>query len=105
MADNVISRRPGLSTDSKQSEVDIAALVAGGGSSAKTEAEKKAEAKAKRQAKKITETVVNVRIPHELLHRIDELRTQRAGKVSRNVWILTAIEDQIERLLRNQPAP
>ena len=98
MVKNAVTRRPGMSTFVENREENIAALVREGGSSAKTEAEQKEIMRQKRQEKKSTEPVVNLRIPIELLEEVDRLRTARAGKVSRNTWIITAIEDQVERL-------
>jgi hypothetical protein len=71
--------------------------VKAGGSSATTEAERKELARQKRQEKKVTEPTVNVRVPIQLLAQLDELRGERVGKVSRNTWILEAIEDKIKR--------
>ena len=98
MVNNAVTRRPDISTGGENREENIAALVREGGSSATTEADRKAIARQKRQEKKATEPVVNLRIPIELLAEVDRLRSARAGKVSRNTWIITAIEDQVERL-------
>ena len=65
---------------------------------APTEGERKEIARQKRQEKKATEPVVNLRIPIGLLEEVDHLRSARAGKVSRNTWIVMAIEDQVARL-------
>jgi len=98
MAEKAVTKRPGIESQVGNKDDEIAALVHGGGSSAKTEAERKEVARQKRQQKKATEPVVNLRIPVELLQEVDRLRSARAGKVSRNTWIVTAIEDQVERL-------
>ena len=98
MAGRAVNRRPGLDNGGGDRGVDIAALVREGGSSATTETERKAIAKQKRQEKKATEPVVNLRIPIELLEEVDRLRMARAGKVSRNTWIINAIEEQVERM-------
>lgn len=38
---------------------------------------------------------LTVRIPKSMLDRIDELRKQKYGSISRNLWIIQAIEKQI----------
>ena len=96
MAEKAVSQRPSLLDVSRSDDGKIAALVAAGGSSAITEAEKKAIARQKRQEKKLTEPTVNVRVPADLLEQMDELRSKRVGNISRNTWILEAIEDKIE---------
>ena len=98
MARQAVTRRPGIERHAENRHEDIAALVRGGGSSAQTEAERKERARQKRQEKKATEPVVNLRIPIALLEEVDSLRLARAGKVSRNTWIVMAIEDQVARL-------
>ena len=102
MAERAVSRRPTMDGQAGNKEVDIASLVREGGSSAATEAERKAMAKRKRQEKKASEPVVNVRIPVDLLKEVDRLRSARAGKVSRNTWIVMAIEDQVERMRKSE---
>jgi predicted HicB family RNase H-like nuclease len=97
MANKAVSSRPAIPQASSPTESEFAALINAGGSSAVSEAEKKELARQKRQAKKLTEPTVNVRIPVHLLTRLDALRTKRTGKISRNTWILEAIEDKIER--------
>jgi hypothetical protein len=98
MMNKAVSPRPSIGDDGSHSlDSEISALVNAGGSSATTEAEKKEIARQKRQAKKQIEPVVNVRVPIELLTQLDMLRGRRVGKISRNTWILEAIEDKIER--------
>jgi predicted DNA-binding protein len=41
--------------------------------------------------------MTSIRVPLSALEKIDELRKKRVGNVSRNTWILEAIEDKIER--------
>jgi predicted HicB family RNase H-like nuclease len=43
------------------------------------------------------ERIFNLRVPDELVVKVDSLRKARTGQVSRNTWILEAIEDKIER--------
>jgi hypothetical protein len=97
MMNKAVSRRPSIADDTRSLDSEISALVNAGGSSATTEAERKEIARQKRQAKKQIEPVVNVRVPIELLTQLDSLRGRRVGKISRNTWILEAIEDKIER--------
>ena len=98
MVRQAVSRRPGIERHAENRQEDIAALVREGGSSAQTEIERKEITRQKRQEKKATEPVVNLRIPIALLEEVDHLRSARAGKVSRNTWIVMAIEEQVARL-------
>lgn len=41
--------------------------------------------------------VMNLRMPKWLVKEVDSARKQRTGKVSRNQWILEAMEDKLER--------
>ena len=43
------------------------------------------------------ERVFNLRVPESLVEQVDALRKRRTGKISRNTWILEAIEDKITR--------
>jgi hypothetical protein len=43
--------------------------------------------------------MTSIRVPTSALEKIDELRKKRVGNVSRNTWILEAIEDKIEKEL------
>jgi len=43
--------------------------------------------------------MTSIRVPLSALAKIDELRKKRVGNVSRNTWILEAIEDKIEKEL------
>jgi hypothetical protein len=97
MPPKAVTQRPQIQDDDRGDASDIAALVKAGGSSATTEAERKELARQKRQEKKVTEPTVNVRVPIQLLAQLDELRGERVGMVSRNTWILEAIEDKIKR--------
>jgi predicted HicB family RNase H-like nuclease len=45
------------------------------------------------------ERIFNLRVPDELVVKVDALRKKRTGQVSRNTWILEAIEDKIEKEL------
>jgi predicted HicB family RNase H-like nuclease len=45
------------------------------------------------------ERIFNLRVPDELIVKVDALRKKRTGQVSRNTWILEAIEDKIEKEL------
>jgi len=36
-------------------------------------------------------------VPESLVAKVDTLRKLRTGKISRNTWILEAIEDRIKR--------
>jgi predicted HicB family RNase H-like nuclease len=41
--------------------------------------------------------VMNLRMPQSMKRDVDATRKRRTGKVSRNQWILEAIEDKLER--------
>lgn len=41
--------------------------------------------------------VMNLRMPKWLVQEVDSIRKRRTGKVSRNQWILEAMEDKLER--------
>jgi predicted HicB family RNase H-like nuclease len=43
------------------------------------------------------ERIFNLRVPELLVNQVDALRKKSTGKISRNTWILEAIEDKIER--------
>jgi len=76
MADRAVSRRP----------KDIEDVINRGGSSATAE-----------QDDKEKERIFNLRVPESLVAQVDALRKQRTGKISRNTWILEAIEEKAER--------
>jgi predicted HicB family RNase H-like nuclease len=40
---------------------------------------------------------MNLRMPQSMKRDVDAARKRRTGKVSRNQWILEAIEDKLER--------
>jgi predicted HicB family RNase H-like nuclease len=42
------------------------------------------------------ERIFNLRVPESLVAKVDALRKRRTGKISRNTWILEAIEDKVE---------
>ena len=76
MAEKSVLRRP----------QDIDAVINRGGSSADSQEE---------NAEK--ERIFNLRVPESLVAKVDALRKRRTGKISRNTWILEAIEDKIKR--------
>jgi hypothetical protein len=76
MAEKSISRRPR----------DIEAVINRGGSSSASE-----------EVAPNKERIFNLRAPDILVNQVDALRKKRTGKISRNTWILEAIEDRIER--------
>ena len=76
MAEKSISRRPR----------DIEAVINRGGSSSASE-----------ETAPNKERIFNLRAPDILVNKVDSLRKKRTGKISRNTWILEAIEDKIER--------
>jgi hypothetical protein len=45
------------------------------------------------------ERIFNLRVPNDLVEKIDALRKAQTGKISRNTWIPEAIEDKIEKEL------
>ena len=77
MTDKSVSRRP----------QDIDAVINRGGSSSAASQEEHTE----------RERIFNLRVPESLVEKVDTLRKRRTGKISRNTWILEAIEDKIKR--------
>jgi metal-responsive CopG/Arc/MetJ family transcriptional regulator len=47
--------------------------------------------------RKSQERIFNLRVPEWMVEQVDQLRKKRTGKISRNTWILEAIEDKLER--------
>ena len=76
MAEKAVSRRP----------QDIEAVINRGGSSAASPEDRGEK-----------ERIFNLRVPETLVEQVDALRKRRTGKISRNTWILEAMEDKIER--------
>jgi hypothetical protein len=52
---------------------------------------------ASQDAAREKERIFNLRVPERMVEQVDALRKKRTGKISRNTWILEAIEDKIER--------
>ena len=76
MAEKSVLRRP----------QDIEEVINRGGSSAASQEEDQEK-----------ERIFNLRVPESLVEQVDTLRKRRTGKISRNTWILEAIEDKIKR--------
>jgi len=76
MAEKSVLRRP----------QDIDAVINRGGASAASQEENQEK-----------ERIFNLRVPESLVAQVDALRKRRTGKISRNTWILEAIEDRIKR--------
>jgi predicted HicB family RNase H-like nuclease len=76
MAEKSVLRRP----------QDIDEVINRGGSSA-----------ASQEENQVKERIFNLRVPESLVAKVDALRKRRTGKISRNTWILEAIEDKVER--------
>ena len=76
MAEKSVLRRP----------QDIEEVINRGGSSAASQEENQEK-----------ERIFNLRVPESLVAKVDVLRKRRTGKISRNTWILEAIEDKVER--------
>ena len=79
-----ISRKP-KAANKQQKEIDINALINKGGSTAKSEIEK-AEDK-----------TILLRLPIELLKRIDERVKSKKIRTPRHTWLLEAIFEKLER--------
>jgi len=45
---------------------------------------------------------INLRMPTGIMKAIDDSRKQRPGRVSKNTWIIEAIEERLERERRRQ---
>ena len=84
-----ITRKPKAPL-SPSSSIDIDALINRGGSVANTDSEKE-EVSQKQNA------VVNLRIPHHLLERIDQALEAQTLKTPRHTWILRALVEKLER--------
>jgi len=76
MAEKSVLRRPH----------DIEEVINRGGSSAASQEENQEK-----------ERIFNLRVPESLVAQVDTLRKRRTGKISRNTWILEAIEDKVAR--------
>jgi predicted HicB family RNase H-like nuclease len=76
MAEKSVLRRP----------QDIDAVINRGGTSSASQEENQEK-----------ERIFNMRVPESLIAKVDALRKRRTGKISRNTWILEAIEDKVER--------
>lgn len=76
MVEKTIKRRP--------SNTEVAQVISRGGSSPSATEQRK-------------ERIFNLRVPEEIVNKVDTIRRRRTGKISRNTWILEAIEDKIER--------
>jgi predicted HicB family RNase H-like nuclease len=76
MAEKSVLRRP----------QDIDAVINRGGTSSASQEENQER-----------ERIFNMRVPESLIAKVDALRKRRTGKISRNTWILEAIEDKVER--------
>ena len=76
MAEKSVLRRP----------QDIDAVINRGGASAASQEENQEK-----------ERIFNLRVPESLVAKVDSLRKRRTGKISRNTWILEAIEDKVAR--------
>jgi metal-responsive CopG/Arc/MetJ family transcriptional regulator len=44
----------------------------------------------------------SLRLDYEMLEAIDRLRARRPGNISRNTWIVEAVQEKIERELQGQ---
>ncbi len=76
MAEKSVLRRP----------QDIDAVINRGGTSSATQEDNQEK-----------ERIFNLRVPESLVAKVDALRKRRTGKISRNTWILEAIEDKVAR--------
>ena len=79
MAEKTVNRRP-------RNVVEVTQVINRGGSSPSVLDQEK-------------ERIFNLRVPNDLVEKVDALRKARTGKISRNTWILEAIEDKIEKEL------
>jgi hypothetical protein len=76
-----IAKKPTLDEEPSQSEIN--AVISKGGSVAKTD--------------KAGNQKILIRIPNELLDRVDTDLTARPLKTPRNTWILEAILEKLEQ--------
>jgi predicted HicB family RNase H-like nuclease len=76
MAEKSVKRRPRT--------MEVSQVINRGGSSTSAADAKK-------------ERIFNLRVPDEVVEKVDALRKARIGQVSRNTWILEAIQEKIER--------
>lgn len=83
-----ISRKPKQGARAAHKEVDIDALISKGGSVA-------GNAPAAKNAKPVVPVIV--RIPGDVLDKIDDSVQARRIKTPRNTWMLEAIFEKLER--------
>ncbi len=84
-----ITRKPKAPL-STSSDIDIDELINRGGSIAHTESENE------KTPPKLN-SVVNLRIPPQLLERIDQTLENQTLKIPRHTWILQALVEKLER--------
>jgi len=80
-----VRARPKSKEEESDREVDVNALINKGGTASANETEKKAA------------TPVLIRIPAELLDRVDQALSGRPFKIPRNTWVLEAIIEKLEK--------
>jgi hypothetical protein len=84
-----VARKPKHHTEPTPT-VDVDALILKGGSVAGHDQEQKASGEGK-------PSPVIVRIPTDMLDRIEQSRQGRAVKIPRHTWLLEAIVEKLER--------
>jgi hypothetical protein len=84
-----VTRKPKAADTAGRHEVDIDALINRGGSIARqVEAENEPSAKA---------VLVNLRIPGDVLTRIDRAVAARKVRTPRHTWLMEAVLEKLER--------
>lgn len=84
-----VTKKPKIQVDAP-SQVDVDALILKGGSPAG-----EAPPSTDKPGNKISPVIL--RIPSELLNRIEEVRGTRPVKIPRNTWLLEAIVEKLQR--------
>lgn len=96
-----ISRKP-KAQQNEPGSVDIAALIAKGGSVAQTDTTAVPESTGKENSS------FTLRVPSDLLQTLDQHRLSQPYKVPRQQWILEAIVQRLEREIlkpKEEPGP
>ena len=89
-----ISRKPASTANKVLGEKDVASLINQGGSIPKTAIEPE---EPKPSPKKPKPSSILVRINPETVSEVDFVRAQRIGNITRNTWMLEAVNEKLER--------
>ena len=82
-----IARKP-KATNKEEKAVDINALISKGGSPATN------------NQKKVEEKPILLRVPSDVLERIDEIVSSKQIKTPRHTWLLEAVFEKLEKEIK-----